>query len=387
MKLLSVMMCLSGLILIGCGIDFSTRYDRVEENRVRTLAFIYDNNGLAEGAPGDTVLCTVYFAGEPVETIDFTVSSSLIINQFGVDTFADTVSLSRYLVPGTYKEYFGGTTDSVQFQFVVPEDVIRDQFADDATIGSLLPPGVADTVLPDIFRGIKAVDIIDTIESMTERPAVVPEAVVASLLQVLTVTMKLFATANGTYRMESTFSVRYNARLASFIPGIPMNHNPEVRWVRCFRTTGSIGVFDPKTHKDRIDTVFNLYPQGDTILVDNGYQYFLVADSTPEIVDSGYSITDSTFTPEPEQLSYEWFYENSETETDVDLDSLMALNNSFGGPSVELLPPLRPEFERFSLWLVVYDEFLGEKLRPVGFDLKCISGTYRYSAAYVKRHR
>jgi hypothetical protein len=146
-------------------------------------------------------------------------------------------------------------------------------------------------------------------------------------------------------------------------------------------------IFDPETHKDRIDTVFNIYPERDTILVDAGYQYFLVADSTPTLLDSGYSITDSTFTPRPEMLRFEWFFQNTERDEDVDLDSLLALENSFGGPSVEMLPPLRPEYETFNLWLVTYDQFLGEKLRPVGFDVTCISGIYQYTEAYKDRHR
>ena len=57
------------LLLAGCGLEFPDRYDRVDNDRVRPLAFVFDNRGLAEGAPGDTVDLHAYFAGEEVNRI------------------------------------------------------------------------------------------------------------------------------------------------------------------------------------------------------------------------------------------------------------------------------------------------------------------------------
>ncbi|MBN1577659.1 MAG: hypothetical protein JW913_13955 [Chitinispirillaceae bacterium] len=392
------------VLTAGCGVEFSTRFDRIEGNRVRTLAFVYDNHGLAEGAPGDSVWFTAYFAGEPVTSIDFSMTTSLIINQFGRDTFADTVSLDRYLVPGTRQEFFGGETDSIRFQFVVPASIIRDEFAEDATIGSLLPPGVARTALPESVREIKSSAIIDLIEELSTgtlpsdfmqrfqeleldgNDVASGASFLPMLLQVLTVNMKLFATINNSYRVESTFSVRYNSRFAAFMPSIPVNHNPVVGWIRCCRIKGDNLIFNPTADSALIDTIYELYPGRDTIQVDVGYRYFLVADTAPVTVDSCFSLTDSTLERDVEAFSYEWFFENSDTSATMPLDSLITLGIDLNGLSIELLPSVDTRLTRFNLWLVTYDDFYGEKLRPVGFEVKCIKGIFSYSDAYKKRY-
>jgi hypothetical protein len=176
MKILPLLAVVAITLFIGCGVEFATRYDRIEDDRVRTLAFVYDNNGLAEGAPGDTVHFSAYFSGEEVSSVEFTISTSLVINQFGNDTFADTVSFDRYIIPGTYKEFFGGVTDSLTFDFIVPKDIIRKQFSEDETIGELLPPGIPDTLLTEEIRDIKPLTIITTIESFSGELPDIPDS-------------------------------------------------------------------------------------------------------------------------------------------------------------------------------------------------------------------
>jgi hypothetical protein len=393
--------CIAGLLgAAGCGIDFTTQYDRIEERTVRPLAFVYDNHGFAEAAPGDTVTCRMYFAGEPVQSIRLTTTTSLVINSFGTDTFADTVSLDKYAVPGSYAEYFGGATDSAVIRFVVPADIISRQFSSDATIGSLLPPNIADSVLPEPLRSIKPSDLIALIESFGNGstpagappvlPALLPDSVAVALpavFQALTVSMKLFATVNNRYRMESTFTIRYNSRFAAQLPTLPVNRPPEVNWVRCYRVRTGATLFDPVADSATIDSVFELSPGIQTVVIDTGYRYFLVADSAVASLDSGFSVTDRSSARRPEQLRYEWFFQYGDSVAGVPPDSLMTLDNGFGGPVIELLPSLDTRLSRFNLWLVTRDSFLGEKLRPVGFDILCIQGMFSYTDAYRSRHR
>ena len=387
-------------LLVGCGFTFTTQYDRIEERTVRPLAFIYDDRGFAEAAPGDTVTCRMYFAGLPVRSIRLTATTSLIVNSFGADTFADTVSLDTYAVPGSYTEFFGGETDSARIRFVVPADIISRQFGDDATIGSLLPAGISDSLLPEQLRSTKPSDIIRIIEAFGNGgilpanaalpPGVIPDSVVAALpaiFQALTVSMKLFATVNDRYRVESTLTVRYNSRFSALMPALPVNHPPAITWIRCYRVRGDRATFDPVIDSASVDTVFNLFPAAQPVLIDTGYHYFLVADSAAASLDSGLSLTDRSLLRRPEQLRYEWFFQYDSSVAGVPPDSLMTLGNAFGGPSVELLPSLDTKLTTFSLWLVTRDSFLGEKLRPVGIDLKCIEGSFSYSEAYQKRHR
>jgi hypothetical protein len=382
------------VLLLGCGIDFSTRYDRIEESRVRPLAFVYDHEGYAEAAPGDTVSLRGYFAGERVTSIDWTVSTTLIVNQFGTDTFADTVAFDRYMVPGSYHEYFGGITDSVRFNFVVPDDLVRSRFSDDMTIAGLLPPGVADTLLPGSVREMTPASLIDLIEvfgsgDLPSGSFTLPDSIAAMipvLLQAFTVNMKVFARINGHYLVESTFTVRYNTRLHRNLPSVPVNRNPVIEWIRCYRLRKDPAVFDPVHDGGLVDTVFRLFPENDTIVIDAGYHYFFAADSGTAALDSGLSLTDPSHRRRPEQLSYEWFYQNADTIPGQQFDSLMLLDNAFRGTSVTLLPSFDVRLRHFNLWLVSYDGFLGEKFRPVGFALYCINGTFAYTDAYRNLH-
>ncbi len=393
------------ILASGCGADFSTRYDRIESDRVRNLAFVYDNHGAAEGAPGDTVWCTVYWAGEQVKSVDLSVATAPITDRLGVgDTIGDTIPLDRYLVPGSLVEHFGGETDSLRFAFKVPSDIISAKFTDDATIGSLLAVEIADSV-PVWLREVRPARILGLIERFSDpgAPAMgldafmdslsggvegVGTAVLSSLpllLQTLTVNMKLFATVNSHYRMESTFTVRYNSRLRKIDASIPVNRNPRVGRVNCYRVKGDMVVFDPEENRDAIDTVFRIFPRTDTVLIDKGFRYFLVADSLIGSPDYGVSLTDP-MNRYPENYSYEWFFRNGPGAV-MHIDSLLTLNNGFGNESVELVPSVDTRLTGFGLWLVTFDGFLGEKLRPVGFEVKCMSGTFAYTDAYLNGRR
>src|SRR5271157_3788990 len=90
---------ISLLVTAMCMTQFPTRYDRVENNLVRPLAFVYDNHTLAEGSPGDTITLHSYYAGERVSSIDWTIATQVLAGGFGIDTFGDTVSLSTCTVP------------------------------------------------------------------------------------------------------------------------------------------------------------------------------------------------------------------------------------------------------------------------------------------------
>ncbi|MBD3317886.1 MAG: hypothetical protein GF344_19040, partial [Chitinivibrionales bacterium] len=67
---------ITALSLVTCS-DFPTRYERIENNRVSVLDFVYCNladTTLAEGAPGDSMKLTAYFSGEQVKNIKWSVS-------------------------------------------------------------------------------------------------------------------------------------------------------------------------------------------------------------------------------------------------------------------------------------------------------------------------
>ena len=75
----------------------------------------YSITGDWQRAPGDTVDLHAYFAGEEVNRIQWTISTTVLLGSFGVDTYYDVISLQSLVVPGSYMEYSGGLTDSVVF--------------------------------------------------------------------------------------------------------------------------------------------------------------------------------------------------------------------------------------------------------------------------------
>ncbi|MBN1131417.1 MAG: hypothetical protein JXA71_20705, partial [Chitinispirillaceae bacterium] len=347
-------------MIIMCGIQFPTRYERVENDRVRTLAFVYDNKTLAEAAPGDTVTLRSYFAGERVSGIQWTVSTRVITDNVLGDTFGDTESLSGYMVPGRYREYFGGGTDSAVFDFVVPPDVITVHFGGDMTVADLMPSGAA-VPFPEPFSSVPVSALIESLDSIAgmiparifELPGYPPyqwlTAALAGaglgldalepLLQMSSVNIKIFALVNGKHRVESTLTVRYNSRFHILEPAISINHNPSVNWIEIVRLKkDSAAVFyDPLRDTGKIDAVFPFNDADDTVPIDEGYRYFLVCDSAAASLDSGSSLTGGNV--ERENLLCRWFFRNEENVDNVPLDSLVSIQ---GSPynSAALLPPV-----------------------------------------------
>jgi hypothetical protein len=394
-------------VMLLCGIQFPTRYERIENDRVRGIAFVFDNKTLAEASPGDTVTLHAYFAGERVSDIQWTVATQVISDIFAGDTFGDTVSLSTFMVPGRYQEYFGGNTDSAVMDFVIPADVIRKQFNNTSAVSSLIPSQAASLVPPSISSApVSALlNVFDsTAAKIPNRIAELQNdsayrwlasslqsygiglAGIEPLLQIFSVSMKIFALVNGQYLKESTFTVRYNGKFHYLEPAIPVNRNPVINWIKVCRLEkgAKITFFDPLKDADMVDAVFPLDSINDSIPIDNGYRYFLVCDSAVASLDSGYSLTNGNV--ERENLMCRWFFRNEDPAAGVPLDSLMGIGQSSSN-AVELLPPVDIRMQSFSLWLVGFDEFLGERLRPRGFTYLYRHGVFKYSEAYIKAHR
>jgi hypothetical protein len=196
----------------------------------------------------------------------------------------------------------------------------------------------------------------------------------------------VFALVNGKYRKESQFTIRYNGRFHYLEPAIPVNHNPLINWIEVCRLKKGADVmfFDPILDRDKIDTVFPFDTVNDTIPIDEGYRYYLVCDSATASLDSGYSLTGGNV--ERENLLCRWFFRDEDQVPGVPLDSLVGIGSSLTN-AAELLPPVDTRMQRFSVWLVGYDDFAGERLRPRGFTFLFRQGVFRFSEEYKRAHR
>ncbi len=381
------------LFLAGCGLEFPDRYDRVDNDRVRPLAFVFDNKGLSESAPGDTVTLHAYFAGEPAGNIQWTILPAVLVGAFGVDAYRDTIPLQSMIIAESFIQYSGGLTDSAVFSFKVPEDIIRNEFANVSTMGSLLPPQVRESV-PEKLLNVSPVRVIDLLDLLARRPPGVDSSVADSalevlagenvsdhiplLLQVLSVTMKVLSTVNDKYKVESIFTIRYNSAVRYLNSTVPVNRNPVIEWSRLYKVKGSsVNSFDPAKNGSLVDQVYSMDEvYRDTVVIEEGYSYFLAADSGTRSLDYGMSMNSGQLSQE--SFIYEWFYRNDDFLESVDPEKLIVLEKSPGSKFVKLLPPIDRRMKHFSLWLVTYDTFMGERLRPVGFCFRAMHGVIAY---------
>ncbi len=376
------------LLLTGCGANLPDQFENVE--KLRSLAITFNNNGYAEASPGDTVTMRAYFGGEEVKSAQWWISTQLISGVFGKDTFVDSVPLQQLLVPGSYTEYFGGNTDSITFDFKIPEDVIRKKFDLSKPVSALLPGSIDDSVkqqLSSVTIG-QVFDIIDLAStpglfSMVNTDTLfggkLTKQNLSLMLQVFSIQIRMSGTINGYYKLKTSYTVKYATKMKRAGLDVEVNRNPVIDKVQLFKVYGNTSSFDSQS-KD-IKKVYDLSSGPDTISIEKGYSYFLKASVVDSIIDTSYNFNSGNDTTE--LFYYKWFYRNIDEVSDVAMDDLMKIQvQPFDSNTVKMLPSLDKRMKHFSIWLAVYDGLYGARLRPIGFAFKAIDGVFRYSDNY-----
>lgn len=419
----------------GCGLNFPTRYERIETDRVRSLGFVFDP---AEAAPGDTVRLVSYYAGETVDSVHWRISLDYRFDLFGNDTALGTMSLLDTIgIDGSDSLVTGveGLYDAASVQCVIPRDFIRSASIIPDNWYNLLPEPVRDS-LPDWLKDLSKDDLIDFVELLsysapeqldtlmaliaTGEGPVPSEALglVGMLAQLFTAPFVVSCDAwSGGYRYEtrSQYMVRYNrllspnlASIDSSLDFVKVNHNPRIEWIGVYKVKkDGLYSFDPVKDGNEYDYVLyclyqdgSLIPPGtdtvwlddgtfivetDTVPLEKGCSYFLAADSGAAWKDTSVVVTTEGVDVAVEELYYDWFYQ-PEMVRGVKPDSIMVINNGFRGNTAALFPPVetaRDTYE-FSLWVVAYDVLLGDRLRPRGFTFCAAEGVFLLTDDYKK---
>lgn len=420
-----------------CGVNFPTRYDRIETDRVRSLGFVFSS---AEAAPTDTVQVRSYYAGEEVDSVRWRVSLDYRFTLMGNDTALAAVSLDTIAVPGsdTLKTGVGGFYDYATVGFVVPRDVIRNAAIIPEDWHTLLPEEIQDSI-PDQVRSLTKDDMIDFLESVafadsaTLAALATPSsqgpgagavsgdstfsimALTGMLAQLFTTEIIVYADAfSGGYEYNTRFAytIRYNRLLREKLAvlgvaenTISYNINPKVGWIGIYKVDkDSLFSFDPLENTGYGYTLYRLYkdttlgdwasgPVGgdstkvildaDTIPIDKGYSYFLAADSAIEHLDTVIVATTQKIDTSAENLYYDWFYQ-PEPVPGVHPDSIMILNNANRASTAYIFPPVNDTQSSypFSVWLMAYDQSLGDRLRPNGFAYAAARGVLKMTEEY-----
>jgi hypothetical protein len=442
------------VIVFHCS-QFPTRYDRFEPAALRSVGFVYEP--FAEGAPGDTLRVKSYFPGENVASISWRLSYNHIIDAYGTDTILDITPLPVFTVSP-------GLPDSIGISFVVPDSTF---FATKAIssrsldlLKAELPPAMSSMTqqdMADLLKDIGAVaaDLDDSlviaalllrwggVMGITTVTATAIDSLISitgKMLSVFSVPAVIFADLTSdhgnTLRVKGDFTIRYNRRFQSTFlsPLIPVNNNPEVRWMGVYKVKGnSITSFNPTDPKYSgrytLSYLYNeLFPDSvnDTVIIDTGYSYFIGADSgmvsytlragdSLQGADSIWHVLgrDTTITDtsrdknllkidpvsglpvyELETFYYDWQFENLDLDSVVKpLNSLLMLSpgsETSGGwqsPIVGMLPSLDTKMTFARIWVTVYDYYPGELYRPSGFAVRQADIRFIYTGSYKETHR
>jgi hypothetical protein len=373
-------------LMAGCE-QFSTSYQRIDDTEFRLLDFIFEP---ADVSPGDTVTLMAVFAGKTVDIdkyIDWWISYNVVRDLlFGAATVLDSSRLEKYLFDTVQ---FSGATQSVAFKIPIPKDIMRKsrQIPDRWT--DMLPPSVAGTI-PAEFASMTKNQIIDTLESFLENPDGVLDGSSLStqsadylprLLQIFAVPIRVAAKIEESGRLphaiHSYQTIRYNRRLDSAgVRGIPINRNPSIDSVVVYKVEGGEDIQSFNTKSGRKYTAKRLDNSADPVIeIESGYSYFLEAFSDNSIDTS---LTTSGAPAVEKHYAYWQFGLNREEAGGVHHSEYMDIGKvTRGGPS-KLTPPSNRNIKRFTLWVTVNDEVIGELNRPEASTLKEISGRFTY---------
>lgn len=401
-----VVMSVGAMLLGGCA-QFPTSYDRVDDNRVRLLDFVYEP---AEAAPGDSVTLVAVFSGKDpdIDNIQWDVSYRVVRNAYGEDTAFNIAPLSMV----RFDTSFSAQTYAVGLRFKVPETMLSTAVFDRKLLESLrasvgIDGGAAGAVSTDsllqfldalarrapLWREVLARDPLLEDSLMRDDALYAQYRTIASLLplacQVLTANMRLFATIPGSHRIRSDYAVRYTSALAG-LPGaeLRVNNNPVVDSIGLYSVKGEMVQFiDPATTPLSFSYKTLYIPgtvQSDTATVhfDKGYSYLLACfangrDSalTLDAITHGGGLV-------AEQLRTQWYFALDPAQAElVDPYKYPSIANN-GNALCALYPATDLRISRATIWLELSDELLNELNRPQGSSLQQFTLRFTYSEAY-----
>ena len=423
-------------LLAGCT-TFPTRYDRIEPDALRPIGFAYEP--YAEGAPGDTIRVRAYFAGKKVASVQWQMSYSYVMNDYGEDTVLDVFSL----MPLTTESHL---PDSTIISFIVPDSTFYKTKSISPKALSMIRP-----MLPAPMQSMSQQQLAAALEAMAEVNFEDPASMASflqtwgptlgitsltagamdtlmmtagTLLSVFSIPGILYAnvTAEGgqTLKVKGNFSVRYNRHFANtpVAEMLPVNHNPAIRWIGVYKVhkTGIMS-FDPGAAEFAgtytLSYLYNeLYPDSvsDTVVIEKGYTYYAAADtgivsfcqravdsirgadSSWKLIPADSVTTDTSLdryrytsaktgrdTIEFETWYYDWQYQNLDLDSvTMPLDSLFMLMPG-GNSRAALLPSIDKKLTHAKLWVSVFDTYLGEFNRPIGFTIKNADLYFKYA--------
>lgn len=363
------------ILFFGCD-GFSTSYERIDDREFRLLDFIYDP---VEIAPGDSFMLIAVFAGKDMIAnnidIDWQISFDVSTNIFGETAVVDSIPIDS--VADRVNSFFSANTQTVAFRIKIPNDIIRASSAIPHNWVNMLPSSIRGMV-PREYADLTKDEVVDIIDSLADNwngnvDIEGGEEVLRTLLQFFTVPIRISARLidpgskfERGHTIISTHSVRYNRR---FLPVTTINTNPIIDDVVVYKVRGDIDNFDDKSGRD-YETILLDNSGTDSIIIENGFSYFL--DARSENRDVMWSF-DGNLITERHRI-FRHFQLGGENFHEVDHTKYLTIDNSTGKIGV----PDDRRITEFTFWTTVTDEILNVRLHPQGSALAEVSGRFVY---------
>ncbi|MBN1757720.1 MAG: hypothetical protein JW863_05355 [Chitinispirillaceae bacterium] len=385
-------------LLTGC--EFSSSFEQIEENRVRTIDFIYRNPAdttICEASPGDSMEITALFAGEKVNDISLSVSFNVQTSVYGEVTASDSMPLDYSVVKSTLR-LTGTDADTFTIRFKIPDDMLAtSSYLPEKNWAATLPGELA-AALPQVLTDMKKSEIVGLLDMLSEMPDP-PDSLasfslaellpfVETILQIFSAPVELKVTVNERYEIVSYCTVRYHRKLRRLDESILCNRNPIITRMGIYRVyRNNLSVFDPSLHSQRHDTILLFDRENEidnreyTLHIDTDESYFLFAES-----DEPQKVRSLSGAQVPETHYFEWFYQQDFTGNDsVPSAERMALLNSADGPIIPLLPASTRQIDHCGIWIQVRDDALGPRMYPTGSSVFGTEIHFAYSDEYIHK--
>lgn len=415
-KINIIILVLIALIFgIGCT-DWAVTREKVQDPYLTPMAIIARNmvdTTICEGAPGDTMELHAYFSGVPVTDVKWEVSYNVYKDLYGGDTALDRSDLHDSLIIYGDDLDFSIDTDVRAIKVPIPKDIFyTSSSVDEAALAELGIDKYLFLTLIDTFKESDFDSLVNdpNTDSNTVKLINSVKTDFFKIVQAFTVPVRVYLTINGTFKVRTDFAVRFNRYYNNhpFFEKIYVNHNPEVNYMVLHKfKKDPYPDFTSDKFTDK-DTSFVLYLRdssdishipsknivfNDTVLIDSGYSYYVSVDSgyvagklqkdlaTSLLEDS----TGSDGSVSYETFYTQWYYEMDKDEMDLvpNYKDHMVINSS-GNFMDNLYPPLDTRITKATLWVQVYDYFIGEMLRVSGNGLHEANVYFKYTERYKK---
>ena len=352
------------------------KFADIQADKTRPIAIIIDP---PEAAPGDTV--HVRYIGFSPDSATPTMHWTVALDFAEGSTYGGTAVEGRIVDLDSLMLNGNTPTD---FYFVVPDSTL---------LYSTYLKGFAMAPWNPLHFSISQADSMLKMAVKYGDP--LPPSV-ANIADMIGTKIKLNVHINAEFPLDAYkyMTIRYTRDLKSDSANV--NRNPSLRWIAVYDVPrGKVNSFDSVAkYNPAIKYLF--YPQHpdsvmvmDTITIDSGHTYYLIADSGINGHDTDIQtytylslISGSAITTK-ENYYYQWFYKDLDYRSPMVYDSLIMFSGGNEvGNATRFLTPVDTAMHRFEFYCVVRDVRLD--FEAVGESEYEVTGYFKYTDAYAR---